>query len=259
MSLAQRARTYLRDAVTLPADAALAWRRDRARGVWLEVAARTLHRLFRRGRLLIVEQDLATVPHIPPPADVHIEPLLATQLGELEAVVGRRRLARLQRAAARGRVCLAARRPGRIVGYTWIAETMDRELDICALPMPPDAAYLLDLYVLPEERSRGLGSALVSARLRHARERGFQRAWRLIEPTNRASLRTLEKTSARGTRLLGELRTLKVLHRVRVTFRPLDRGSPPAPAVCAPGMGDPVASAPREKTTAIPPPSPGAA
>jgi len=39
-----------------------------------------------------------------------------------------------------------------------------------------------NLYVLPRERRNGIGSALASARIRTARERGFREGWRMIAP-----------------------------------------------------------------------------
>ena len=67
--------------------------------------------------------------------------------------------------------------------------------------------------------SNGVGSALASARIRKARELGFSEGWRMISPSNGASLRTLARTGS-GTRVIGELRYVKVLSHVQVWFTP---------------------------------------
>jgi hypothetical protein len=69
-----------------------------------------------------------------------------------------------------------------------------------------------------------VGSALASARVRTAHERGFKEGWRMISPSNAASLRTLAKSST-GTRVVGELRFIKVLSRVHARFTADPSGS----------------------------------
>lgn len=213
---------YLEDVRTFPSDAALGWRQEGLRGIWREIRSRTLGRVFWSDRLLVIEQDLGLVREAPDPAGVAIEVLAASNLGSLAEIAGSRQVRRFRRAASRGCVCLAARRERRLVGYTWIADRLDPEVSGGAIEMPTDAAYLFDLYVAPEERSRGVGSALVRARMRCARERGFRRGWRMIAPSNRPSLRTLEKTSGGRARVIGELRRLKLFRRVHVRFRPVE-------------------------------------
>jgi GNAT superfamily N-acetyltransferase len=105
------------------------------------------------------------------------------------------------------------------IGYGWVAERLGPDVTACRFALPPHAAYLWDLYVIPSERSNGVGSALASARVRTARELGFSEAWRMIAPSNGASLRTLARTG-NGNRVIGELRFLKVLSWMRVRFTP---------------------------------------
>jgi GNAT superfamily N-acetyltransferase len=77
----------------------------------------------------------------------------------------------------------------------------------------------------PRERGRGVGSALVSARLSAARERGHRRAWRVIAPENRPSLRTIEKSSGGAARVVGSLTYVTFFGRMRLRYEP---GSSPA-------------------------------
>jgi folate-dependent phosphoribosylglycinamide formyltransferase PurN/GNAT superfamily N-acetyltransferase len=105
------------------------------------------------------------------------------------------------------------------IGYGWVAQRMGPDVTACPLRLPEYAAYLWELYVIPSERSNGIGSALASARIRTARERGFREGWRMISPSNAASLRTLAK-SGTDTRVIGEMRFIKLLDRMYARFTP---------------------------------------
>jgi GNAT superfamily N-acetyltransferase len=138
--------------------------------------------------------------------------------------VGRRQLDGFRRLQANGRICLVAWRDGRAVGYAWVAERLGPDVTRCPIPLPPHAAYLWDLYVVPSERGNGVGTALAAARLTAARERGFREGWRMIGPDNAASLRTLR--SGRALRVVGEVRFVQFLGVLRARFLPC---LPPAP------------------------------
>lgn len=215
---------YLADIRGFPADAALAWRHERWRGVWDTLAPRSVHRLFRCGRLMVFAQPLAAVRKAPPPPGVRLAPLAEADWPALEELVTQRDLARFRRLAGRGHLCVVAWRGSRPIGYAWVAMRMEPEVSLCALPLPADGAYLWDLYVVPAERSGGVGSALAAARLEVARERGFREGWRAIERSNRASLRTLAK-SGYASRVVGEVRYVKLLSRMHTRFIPA-AGSP---------------------------------
>ena len=88
----------------------------------------------------------------------------------------------------------------------------------CPIPLPEEAVYLWDLYVLPAERGRGIGSALAAERLAIAHELGYREGWRMIAPRNLASLRTLR--AGGSTRIVGEIRFVQVLSLLRAHFRP---------------------------------------
>jgi GNAT superfamily N-acetyltransferase len=218
--MSDRWRKYLHDARTFPADAAVAWRRERWRGLWETVAQRTLFRVYRSGRLTVYAQPVAAALEVPPPDGVRIAPLSSDDLPALAELVGVLGLERFRTLLACGHRAVVAWRGDRPVGYAWVALTMGKEVSHCDLPLPADAAYLWDLYVIPEERSHGVGTALASGRLRVARECGRREGWRMIERENRPSIRTLMKSNS-GTRVVAEVSFLKILTRMRSRYRPL--------------------------------------
>lgn len=218
--MVSRLAKYVRDARTLPADAGSAWRREGAGGLWSEVAHRSVYRLARWSRSLVIEQDLSLGRDLPPPAGVAIEPFDGVRWERLAPLATGRELDLMAATLARGRTCLVAWRSDRPVGYTWCSDRMEPDIEVYPLPLPADAAYLWDLYVPPAERSSGIGTALASARLRWAHARGLRRAWRVIRPSNAPSLRTVDKTSGGRARVLGEVRYVKLLDRSFATYRP---------------------------------------
>ena len=219
MSIRRLLAKYVEDCRTFPRDAALAYGHNGWRGVWAALAPRTIHRVFRTGHQLIFAQLLDPPPDVAPPAGVHIAPLSEADWPALSNLVTQRDLARFQALMAAGRHGLVAWRGTQPIGYGWVAERIGPDVTACPLALPVHAAYLWDLYVIPSERSNGVGSALASARVRTARELGCSEAWRMIEPSNLASLRTLAK-SANVTRVVGELRYVKVLSWVHARFTP---------------------------------------
>jgi GNAT superfamily N-acetyltransferase len=226
------ANKYAHDLRTLPAAVREARGVEGWGGVWRVLRERTLDRAYRRGHLLVVEQDLTSAPDIPSPPGVRIGLLEEGNLPALAGITTPFRIERMRRALQRGRTGLVAWREGRPVGWTWISGRLEPDLETHPLPLPPGAAYLWDLYVVPRERSRGLGSALAAARVRAARERGFHTGWRAIAPDNVPSLRTLARTTAGDARVVGEVRYLKLLRRTRSRFIPVLPGgrSLPPPA-----------------------------
>ena len=94
--------------------------------------------------------------------------LLVEQLGEHGIDASAERLARVLENAvanpARG-FLLRALISGRIVGVAYVATILSAEH--CG-----SVAWLEELYVMPDHRSRGIGTALVSAVLERAREMG---------------------------------------------------------------------------------------
>ena len=211
---------YARDVRTFPADAASAWAREGASGVWSEVLHRGFYRLARWSHSLVIEQDVALRKVRPAPPGVTIAPFEGEAWERLAPLATGRELALMAATGARGRACLVAWRGADPVGYTWCSDRMEPDIEVYPLPLPADAAYLWDLYVPPAERSGGIGTAIASARLDWAEAHGFRRAWRVVRHTNAASLRTVDKTSGGGSRVLGEMRYLKLLDRSFVKYRP---------------------------------------
>jgi GNAT superfamily N-acetyltransferase len=211
---------YLRDAVTFPRDAGAAWRHAGVPGVWREVRVRSLDRFLRRGLAIVLEHVLVDVPYLPLPEGVRITPFAGPDWSPFLAITTAKRISRFSERIARGRECLVAWRGTRPIGFTWISTRMDRDIESYPLPLPPDATYHWDLFVDSAERGNGLGAALASARLHHSRKKGFRVGWRMIEIDNRASQRTAQKTSAESTRVIGEVRYMRVFGRTWSRFTP---------------------------------------
>jgi GNAT superfamily N-acetyltransferase len=205
---------WIGDLRTLPHDAALAYRRGGRRDLWTALAHQSLYCVCRHGHLLLIAQPLDSFRQVPPPPGVRITQASPSDWPALDAIVTRRELKVFGRRMAAGMVGLIAWRNGSPIGYTWMTERLLPFVTPCTFALPSNAAYLFDLYVVPQERSAGTGSALVSARLELARGRGFEEGWRMTSPANGASLRTLEKTAGGGARVVRELRYLKVLTKV---------------------------------------------
>lgn len=178
-------------------------------GAWLgRVVEGAVGRVYRRARLVVIEQDLAKLADAPAPAGVRIAPF-REEWGAVDAVVTTSILREFRRRHAAGRECLVAWRGDRVVGYTWMSRVCDAAVEGLPLALPADAAYLWDLFVEVAERGSGLGSALAKRRLAWAKDAGFARGWRAVSVTNRASLRTAEKSGA--LRILGEIRVERTL------------------------------------------------
>jgi GNAT superfamily N-acetyltransferase len=210
---------YAADLASLPGDAALGYRNEGLRGVWDAVASRTVHRVIRVSRLTVFAQTLERIPEVPPPSGIRIERLGAESVEALAPIAGGRDRERFRRLLEIGCIGLAAWRGERPVGYAWVAAEVRPEVTQCPLELPPHAAYLWDLYVVPSERGSGLGSALAAERLRTARDLGRSEGWRMITPDNTASLRTLRRSGA-APRVVGEFRYLKLGPRLFARFAP---------------------------------------
>lgn len=224
MSLRTRFAKYAKDLTTLPEDAALAYQRGGVRELWQAVAERSLHRLVRWGRVLVIVQRLDEFREVTPPTGITIRRATEADLPALVEIMSRRDADRFGDNVARGLICFVAWEGERPVGYAWNADrfTSDMTATACPLALPPTASYLWNLYVIPRRRGHGVGAALASARLRLARDRGLREGWTMIAPTNYGSLRAVGKTAGPNTRVIGELRYVKLLTRVYGRFRPSD-------------------------------------
>ena len=197
-------------------------------GAWSEFREWIIYPVFRHGRVVVMEQDLDTLRNDPPPAGVEIRRFSGPDWSALGEIANERTRARFRRAAARGRICFVAWRGEHPIGYVWMSERTEPDLELYPLPLPPDAVYGWDVFVIPAERGRRIGPALVSARMQYAREQGFRSSWRVIAPDNTASFRAVQKTSREDIRVLGELWYVRVLGQVYAQgrLRPSSRVDP---------------------------------
>jgi GNAT superfamily N-acetyltransferase len=209
---------YVRECRTFPADARIAWSNEGLHGVWETVATRTVRKVMRRDRMIVFAQWLEDLPEVCAPAGVTVGRLLPRELPMLAYLVSRRELDAFRALLAAGRIGVVAWRGGRAVGYAWMAERLAPDVTRCPVPLPEDAVYLWDLYVLPAERGRGVGSALAAERLAIARDLGYREGWRMIALRNQPSLRTLR--AGGSTRIVGEIRFVQLLGVLRARFVP---------------------------------------
>ncbi len=223
--ISEKISKYAEDFRSFPADTALAFRMEGLRGVWDELAPRTIDRLAGAGHVVIFAQKLEGAPSIAPPEGVTIRSLQEADWPALSTIVVQRHLRRFRALLAAGRHGQVAWRGPRPIGYGWVATSLGPDVTVCPLVLPSYAAYLWDLYVVPAERSNGVGSALASARVQKARDLGFREGWRMISPSNAPSLRTLAK-SGNGTSVIGEFRYVKLLSRMHARFTPAEALSP---------------------------------
>jgi ribosomal protein S18 acetylase RimI-like enzyme len=212
---------YWEDLKTLPGDARVGYRHEGAPGLWKALAGRVFHRVFRAGRVIVFAHRLEDRLEPGTPPGVEIRNAGLGDVRALASIAGRREADRAEKLLTNGRHCLIAWRGDQPVGYAWVADHAGPDIIVWPMPfdLPAGAAYLWNLYVLPRERSSGIGSALALARLRLARERGFQEGWRMVAPSNGASLRTVRK-SATSTRVVGEVRFVQLFSRAYCRFIP---------------------------------------
>jgi GNAT superfamily N-acetyltransferase len=193
------------------------WRGGGAAAAREAVLHRTLHRLYRRRKFLVLEHPLLDGGEGSLVEGVEIRPLEDRDWGSLKKAMTTRTIERFRRRLARGRTCLLAWSGERPIGYSWISERVEPEIEELVMPLPDDALYCWDLYVMLDERNRGVGSALANARLSHARQLGFRRAWRIVSPDNPSAIRT-SLAWPPGVRMLGEVTVVKLLGRVRARY-----------------------------------------
>ena len=101
MSPHSRLQKYLHDWRTFPADAALAYRNNGMGGVWDAVAARSVHRVVRTGRMIVFAQPLEGVAELPLPAGVAIGALRESDWPALESLVTGREMDRFRHPGGR--------------------------------------------------------------------------------------------------------------------------------------------------------------
>jgi GNAT superfamily N-acetyltransferase len=201
--------SYWRHLASFPRDSRIAWRTSG----WTGVKNLMPHgRIYRGGKLLVIEQDLEKVHTVTPPGGIEIE-LFDGDVSRVSPILpaATRHVFKMRFEA--GRSCLLASRGSTVVGYTWLSPGIDPAIELLPLALPEDSIYLWGLFVPRSERGSGIGSALTSARLALAREWGFRFGWRAVSPGNKPSMRTVEKTGS--VQVLGELSWYRFLGRFR--------------------------------------------
>jgi ribosomal protein S18 acetylase RimI-like enzyme len=192
---------------------------------------RRARRLYHRRAGLLFEEDLTRGNEAtPPPPGVEVRVLGDGDWPAVTRALTTRARRRIVSYMTPENTCFIAWREGRPVGFAWLSEPSAERHEL-PIPLPRDVAYGWDLWVDPRERRHGVGSALVRARLAHARERGFPLAWRVVIETNRPALRTLERSSGGAVRVVGKIRYLTFLGRTRVTYEPALRQPSPGTSI----------------------------
>jgi GNAT superfamily N-acetyltransferase len=222
--ISRRLRKYYEDLRTFPADAGEAWRTGGWRGVWDDLRGRTLDRIGNYARHYVIEIDLTQLGELRLPSGIEVGPYNGPDWEVLGDVVGRRVAGQHAEAAAAGRLCVVAWKDGRAIGCSWLSNRIQMRYESYDLPLPPDAVYILGTHVSPAARGLGVGPALIGTVLRLARQQGRNRAWTMIHPDNRASLRATVKVAP--GRILGTVARVKLLSWMFNRFRRLDAPLP---------------------------------
>lgn len=92
-----------------------------------------------------------------------------------------------------GRVVLAARDGGRIVGYAMLIRGVPDDDDIQRAVSSRPAIELSKMYVLPESHGTGVSSALMTEALALARKTGYRCVWLGVNQENRRAQRFYAK------------------------------------------------------------------
>ena len=211
---------YVRDAITFPRDTRAAWRHQGASGVWREMRVRTLDRITEWGHAVLLEHALADNPGVPLPEGVRIAAFAGPDWTRFLELASPARIAGFRQRIARGRECLVAWRGERPIGFIWISTSMDRDMETYPLPLPPDVTYHWDLHVASSERGNGIGTALAFEPLHRPCEKTFRAGWRLIDFDNFASQRGAKKIAGPSTRVIGEVRYVRIFRWSRCRYMP---------------------------------------
>jgi len=176
------------------------WREEGLKGLWFKGLAKTVYR-----RAVLVERPLdAPLPAIAPSVAVDIRLLGGTDVDAYLAFRPETRTADMRDRLARGHVCFAAWREGRIVSAAWLAtgvvwiDYLERELRLAA-----DEAYLYESYTAPGLRGQNIPALRGACEARHFRDAGYRRQVAVIVPENRPALRHAEKAGWRVFGLMG--------------------------------------------------------
>jgi len=228
-------RKYAHDARTLPRDAARAYRERGIAGPWHELRRRTLDRVWTFRRSLVVESDLAGLASPALPDGIAIAAFAGPDWSVLGELAPERLHPRFAAAVAAGRRCTVAWREGRAVAFAWASRSLDRGHERFELPLPPDAVYLWHVLVVPSERGRGVGAAVVRSAALEARRAGARRAWSVVHRDNHPSLRIASTIGGPAGRIVGSVTRVQLFTWTRSRYRagPGSARRPEEAASCA--------------------------
>jgi len=215
---------YIQDMKSFPDDALRAWRTGGWAGLKQEMRRRTLGRLGGYARRFLIETDLHRLVNAELPPEVDIRPFTGPDWTLLGNMGRSRRPQQFAQASEAGRICLIAWKRRQAVGYVWFSPAIESRHESYDLSLPADTVYVWQIEVDRNERSAGVGAALLSRGLELCRERGFHRSWIIIHPKNFVSIRTV--ASVAPSRVVGTVGRLKVLSWMRSWSRSLSAPVP---------------------------------
>ncbi len=178
---------------------------QRARSILREQGFRVLvwkalgETVFRRMRYF--ERALAEpIPQIVPRSRVLLEELGGHQLQEYLLFRPEASAREVSARLRAGNRCFVARSQGRIVHARWAIITGRPRCEVLGveLPIAGDCAYVCESLTLPEMRGLGIAAAVDAFMLRRLRESGLRAATLVVDPDNRAGIRTAAKTGYRA-------------------------------------------------------------
>jgi GNAT superfamily N-acetyltransferase len=177
--------------------------RQGLRGVWFAGLARLFYRRFHVYELSL-EGPLPTVEASIPIGFEELDPPRSEEIRPFWPRLGR---AYFDRCFAESYRCFVARTDGRPVAVTWAAEDrISSDFLECQLPLAPDEAYCFATITLPRVQGEGIATALRCHLARVLAESGKRRLFNLVDPSEKPSVRVVEKLGCRRVAVIGHFR-----------------------------------------------------
>ena len=170
---------------------------------------------------MLYELGLRTVPVVPLPPGVSLEPLGKDEISDYLGLRPEVQAAHVSQRFQRRHLCFSARFEGRVIAASWVAleQAWIDYLD-CEFPLAEGEAYIYDAFTSERWRGCGLGSALSTHITRHLLERGLKKSWRAVMPENHEAVALQVKLGSRPVLLLKTLRLGRWTWRGRSTDWP---------------------------------------
>jgi GNAT superfamily N-acetyltransferase len=178
-------------------------RKQGPRVFWTETLARLIYRRYHLVELRLV----GPLPSAKASEPLEIEEIPPSRSDEHRPFWPELHPAYFERCFAAGYRCFIARVEGRPLAVSWSAhDRIWSDFLECQIPLADDEAYGFGTYVLPEARGNGIAPALMSYRARILADAGNRRLFHLVEPTNRANTRVIEKLGDQLVAVIGHYR-----------------------------------------------------